>query len=71
VVTHDIDAAICVADTLWLMGRVRGEGGASRGARIAHVFDLKERGLAWEPNVKALPAFAETRREVEQRFTEL
>jgi NitT/TauT family transport system ATP-binding protein len=71
VVTHDIDAAISMADTLWLMGRTRGENGARGGARIAHEFDLKERGLAWEPNVRALPAFAETRREVEQRFAQL
>ena len=71
VVTHDIDAAISVSDTLWLMGRVHGKDGTARGARIAHVLDLMERGLAWEPDVKALPASAETRREVEQRFGEL
>jgi len=53
------------------MGRVRGKDGAARGARIVHVLDLMERGVAWEPNVRTLPAFAQTRREVEQRFAEL
>jgi len=68
IVTHDIDAALAVADTVWLLGRVPGEGG---GARIVERIDLMERGLAWQPEVRVLPAFAEARREVEERFTSL
>ncbi|HTQ02980.1 MAG TPA: ATP-binding cassette domain-containing protein [Polyangiaceae bacterium] len=68
VVTHDIAAALAVADTVWLLGRVRDATGASLGARIVERVDLMERGLAWQPDVTHLPAFEATRREVEARF---
>jgi NitT/TauT family transport system ATP-binding protein len=70
-VTHDICAALAVADTLWLLGREREPDGASRGARILHTVDLMERGLAWHPDVTHAPAFAATKREVEERFASL
>jgi hypothetical protein len=50
---------------------VRDQTGASQGARILHNLDLKDRGLAWEPDVTRLPAFTSTQREVEARFAEL
>jgi polar amino acid transport system ATP-binding protein/sulfate transport system ATP-binding protein len=68
VVTHDIAAALAVADTLWLLGRVRDERGAAAGARIVHAVDLMQRGLAWHPDVTRAPGFEETKREVEARF---
>jgi polar amino acid transport system ATP-binding protein/sulfate transport system ATP-binding protein len=71
VVTHDIGAALAVADTVWLLGRVRDGQGMSLGARILHQLDLMERGLAWQPEVWRLPEFAAARREVEARFPEL
>jgi NitT/TauT family transport system ATP-binding protein len=71
VVTHDICAALAVADTLWLLGRVRDASGISRGARIVQQIDLIERGLAWQPEVQRVPAFEGTRREVEARFATL
>jgi polar amino acid transport system ATP-binding protein/sulfate transport system ATP-binding protein len=70
-VTHDISAALTVADTLWLLGRVRTESGEPCGARIVRRFDLMERGLAWHPDVTRLPEFESTKREVEARFGEL
>jgi NitT/TauT family transport system ATP-binding protein len=70
-VTHDICAALAVADTLWLLGRIRDASGAAQGARILHTFDLMERGLAWHADVTRAPAFAVTRREVEARFASL
>jgi NitT/TauT family transport system ATP-binding protein len=71
IVTHDIGAALAVADTVWLLGRVRDSSGASLGARILHQLDLMERGLAWQPEVWRLPEFTRARREVEARFPEL
>lgn len=71
VVTHDINAALAVADTLWLLGRVRDGNGESLGARVVHQLDLMERGLSWQPDVTRLPGFAVARREVEARFAEL
>jgi polar amino acid transport system ATP-binding protein/sulfate transport system ATP-binding protein len=70
-VTHDIGAALAVADTLWLLGRVRDAQGAAQGARIVHTVDLMERGLAWHPDVTHAAEFEPTKREVEARFTSL
>jgi polar amino acid transport system ATP-binding protein/sulfate transport system ATP-binding protein len=71
IVTHDIGAALSVADTLWLLGRPRAADGGSEGARIVHTIDLMERGLAWHPDVIHAAAFESTKREVEQRFASL
>lgn len=70
-VTHDIAAALAVADTLWLLGRVRDQHGAAQGARIVQCLDLMERGLAWHPDVTHAPEFDRTKREVEERFCSL
>ncbi len=71
IVTHDIGAALSVADTLWLLGRPCGAQGKSEGARIVHTVDLMERGLAWHPDVRQAPEFERTKREVERRFAAL
>ena len=73
IVTHDIGAALSVADTLWLLGRPRSPDGKweGEGARIVHTIDLMERGLAWHPDVSHAPAFESTKREVEERFAAL
>ena len=77
VITHDIAAAMQIADTIWLLGRDRaahsshGDTQAVPGARIQETYDLVERGLAWRPNIAQLPAFDETRREIRARFATL
>jgi polar amino acid transport system ATP-binding protein/sulfate transport system ATP-binding protein len=72
VVTHDISAAITVSDTLWLMGRDRDSGDqVVPGARIQNEYNLIERGLAWNPDVATLPAFADCVRDVRARFASL
>jgi NitT/TauT family transport system ATP-binding protein len=68
-VSHDVDAVLSVSDTIWLLGRDQTQGDAE-GARIVHVVDLMERGLAWHPDVRAAPGYAETKRELEARFLE-
>ncbi|MEI8280973.1 MAG: ATP-binding cassette domain-containing protein [Armatimonadota bacterium] len=72
VVTHDIDSAVSVCDSLWLLGRDRDEhGDPIPGAKIQHVIDLAARGLAWRENIREIPSFAVTVNEVRQLFATL
>lgn len=72
VCTHDIASAVCVSDTLWLLGRDRDERGEPiAGARVQECYDLIERGLAWREDVMETPEFAEFLRELRVRFATL
>jgi len=72
VVTHDIAAAIEVADTLWLLGRDRdGNGRVVPGARIQGTYNLIERGLAWRKGITTSPEFMDLLREILARFPTL
>jgi ABC-type nitrate/sulfonate/bicarbonate transport system ATPase subunit len=72
VVTHDIPAAIEVADTLVLMGRDRDASGKIiPGARIQQVYNLVERGLAYRKGITTTPEFLELMREILERFPTL
>ena len=72
VVTHDIAAALEVADTIWLMGRDRDKDGKIiPGARIQESYNLIERGLAWRDGVATTPEFVLTMREIRARFPTL
>ena len=72
VVTHDIPAAIEVADTLMLMGRDRdADGKIVPGARIKEVYNLVERGLAYRKGITTTPEFLELMREILERFPTL
>jgi NitT/TauT family transport system ATP-binding protein len=72
VVTHDIPAAIEVADTLWLLGRDREPGGRIvPGAKIQAKYDLIERGLAWREGITTTAEFSELMREIVGRFPSL
>jgi NitT/TauT family transport system ATP-binding protein len=72
VVTHDIPAAIEVADTLVLMGRDRDASGKIiPGARIQTVYNLVERGLAYRKGITTTPEFMELMREILERFPTL
>ncbi len=73
-VTHDIRSAMIVSDTLFMLGRDRGEGGkVVSGARIQATYDLVERGLAWQADVhvEGQPAFVELEKEIKARFKQL
>lgn len=72
VVTHDIAAAVAIADTLWLMGRDRDDKGEIiPGARIQTIYDLAAMGLAWHPEIHETPQFAEFVHEVRGQFPKL
>ena len=72
VVTHDIAAAIQVADTIWLLGRDRDDRGEPvPGARVQSNFNLAERGLAWRRGITSTPEFLATQREIREWFPRL
>ncbi len=72
VITHDIEAAICIADTLWLLGRkMDAEGRPIPGATIKEVFNLAEMGLAWDPEIESKPAFFELATQLKRQFNQL
>ena len=72
IVTHDVEAAIAVCDTLWVMGRDRtSTGEIVPGARIQKVYDLMERGLAWRDAATDDPAYLALLREIRDLFPKL
>jgi polar amino acid transport system ATP-binding protein/sulfate transport system ATP-binding protein len=72
VATHDVAAALAVADTIWLLGRDRGPDGPRPGARIQATYDLLARGIAWSGgDVWDRPECAALHREIVARFREL
>jgi ABC-type nitrate/sulfonate/bicarbonate transport system ATPase subunit len=72
VVTHDVEASITIADTLWLLGRdFDANGQALAGAKIKYKYDLIERGLAWHEGIESTPEFFALSRELKLKFAEL
>jgi ABC-type multidrug transport system ATPase subunit len=60
IVSHDLENALAICDTAFVIGTEEGKEGAILKAEI----DLMERGLAWNPEVKEMPVFRQTLREV-------
>lgn len=73
VVTHDVSAAVAVADTVWLMGRDRDDNGEPiPGAKIQRTYDLIPDGYAWiDGDVRHEPGFHELVMEIEAEFQHL
>ncbi len=72
IVTHDIEAAMEVADHIHLLGRDRDEAGNFiPGAYIRASYDLIARGLAWREGVSADPEFVALRQEIGKIFPTL
>ena len=72
VVTHDIESAIRISDTLWLLGRNRDASGQPvGGASIQQTYDLAGRGLAWDPDIESRPEFFDLAAELKARFATL
>ncbi|HKP74400.1 MAG TPA: ABC transporter ATP-binding protein [Longimicrobiaceae bacterium] len=69
VVTHDVSAAVAVADTIWLMGRERDpQGNVIPGARIVEEIDLLARDLCWHPDIRQRPDYLALVNEIKDRF---
>jgi polar amino acid transport system ATP-binding protein/sulfate transport system ATP-binding protein len=72
VVTHDIAAAVEVADMIWLLGRDRDKDGhAIPGAKVKATYNLIERGLTWTPGLTETKEFGEVVREIRGVFPSL
>ena len=72
VVTHDIESAVRISDTLWLLGRNRDENGqVVGGASIQQTYDLAAMGLAWDPDIESRPEFRTLCTELKTRFATL
>lgn len=71
-VTHDISAALQVADTILLLGRDRdAEGNAVPGARIQASYNLIERDICWRNGVTTTPEFLTLLEEIRAMFPRL
>jgi polar amino acid transport system ATP-binding protein/sulfate transport system ATP-binding protein len=72
VVTHDITAALTVADTIWLLGRDRDpHGNVVPGARVQASYNLIERGLAYRSGISSTPDFLSLLGEIRARYSTL
>jgi polar amino acid transport system ATP-binding protein/sulfate transport system ATP-binding protein len=72
IVTHDIRAALIVADTVLMLGRDRAaDGKIASGAHIKEVYDLVELGLAYRDDVEDAPQFRELEQKIKRQFSTL
>ncbi len=73
IVSHDVTNTIAISTNLWILGFDYDEqGNALPGARIKHVEDLMEQGIAWNyPNVFELPEFQHLVKNVKAAFKTL
>lgn len=55
IVSHDIQSAMAISDLVWVLAKEPDQDGAT----ITRTYDLKEMGLAWEPNIRKQVAFQE------------
>lgn len=60
IVSHDIETAVAISDTVFILGEENGHAGAT----IKKEIDLMERDLAWQKDVKTNKRFAETIEEI-------
>lgn len=60
IVSHDIETSVALSDTAFILSKEAGKDGATIGRTIS----LIERDLAWHPDIKDMPAFRETLKEI-------
>ena len=60
IVSHDISTAVAISDTVFILGNKHGKPGAT----IKKEIDLIERDLAWQQDIKSMPAFLDTIEEI-------
>lgn len=60
IVSHDIETAVAISDTVYILGIEEGKPGAT----IKKEIDLIERGLAWQQDIKKKKEFIETIEEI-------
>ena len=55
IVSHDVQTAMAISDLVWVLAKEPDK----EGATITHTYDLKEMGMAWEPNIRKRTDFQE------------
>jgi len=55
IVSHDVQTAMAISDEVWVLAKEPDK----EGATITHTYDLKEMGMAWEPNIRKRTDFQE------------
>jgi ABC-type nitrate/sulfonate/bicarbonate transport system ATPase subunit len=48
IVSHDLESAMAIADTVWILAKEEGK----EGSTVTKQIDLKEMGLAWDPEIR-------------------
>ncbi len=72
ITTHDVSAALAVADHLWVIGRDLGaDGKVIPGARIQFEYDLISMDLAWHKDIQLSPLFTDFVRDIKEKFRTL
>lgn len=65
--THDLEAAVTLADEIWVIGAEKEKPGSTVIKRI----DLAAMGLAWSPDIQRQPLYFQTVLELKDLFTTL
>jgi polar amino acid transport system ATP-binding protein/sulfate transport system ATP-binding protein/NitT/TauT family transport system ATP-binding protein len=60
IVSHDLENCLAISDTAFIIGLEAGK----EGAILKGTIDLMQRDLAWHPDIKDLPRFRDTLKEV-------
>ncbi len=69
IVTHDVRAAVQVADRIHILGRdFDEEGNLVRSVHFIQEINLLDLGLAWQENIRELPQFNTLVNEIEDMF---
>jgi len=55
IVSHDIENAAAISDTVWVLGKEENK----EGATIIQEYDLCKMGFAWQPEIRKEPGFQE------------
>jgi len=72
IVTHDIRAALAVADTVMMLGRDHApDGKVSSGAHIKNTYDLVELGIAYKEGNEDTTPFLELEKKIKAEFKTL
>ncbi len=72
IVTHDLRAALGVADMIWIMGRDHDESGKPcSGGKIVKSIDLANEGLTWSADLYHNPNFSKLESEISMLYRSL
>lgn len=69
ITTHDIQTAVEIADTIWILGKQKDvDGNFIEGATLIKEICLIDRGMAWTKDIQKHPQFFQTVLEIEELF---